>query len=199
MDRETHDLFDRIFTPIMIGNPADVKVIDDAYFGGPKSGGKRGRGTEKTKVIVAVSLDKKGKPEYTKMAVSGDLTSKSLVGFAEKNITAGSAISSDAYRSYLKAFSDGTYAHEPQKFDAKGGTDHLRWLHTVVSNAKAFILGTYHGLDATHFQAYLDEFCFRMNRRFFASQLFDRLLCACSATSTVTYKKLIELGTLETT
>jgi predicted RNA-binding Zn-ribbon protein involved in translation (DUF1610 family)/transposase-like protein len=173
---------------------AGIVEVDDTYFGGPKRGGKRGRGTEKTKVIVAVSLDKKGKPEYTKMAVSDDLTSKSLVGFAEKNITAGSTISSDAYSSYLKAFSDGRHTHEPQKFDAKGDTDHLRWLHTVVSNAKAFILGTYHGLDATHFQAYLDEFCFRINRRFFASQLFDRLLCACASTVTVTYKNLVNCG-----
>jgi transposase-like protein len=132
------------------------------------------------------------------MAVTDDLTSKSLVAFAEKNIKAGSTISSDAYRSYLKAFSDGTYTHEPKKFDAKTDPDHLRWLHTVVSNAKALILGTYHGLDTTHFQAYLDEFCFRMNRRFFAPQLFDRLLCACSSTSTVTYKTLVGLDVLET-
>jgi hypothetical protein len=84
---------------------------------------------------VVVSLDKKGKPGYTKMAVSDDLTSKSLAAFAEKNITAESTISSDAYRSYLKAFLDGMYTHKPQKFDAKSDTDHLRWLHTVVSNA----------------------------------------------------------------
>jgi hypothetical protein len=106
---------------------------------------------------VGVSLDKKGKPGYTNRAVSDDLTSKRLVGFAEKNIAAGAAISSDAYSSYLKTSSEGTYMHEPQKFNAKSDTDHLRW-HTVVSNAKAFILGTYHGLDAAHFQAYLDEF-----------------------------------------
>ncbi|GHU58292.1 hypothetical protein FACS189444_1730 [Spirochaetia bacterium] len=155
---------------------AGMVEVDDTSFGGPKRGGKRGRGTEKTHVRVGVSLSGAGKPEYPKMAVSDDLTSKRLVTFAEKNITEGSTISSDAYRSYLKAFSEGTYMHEPQKFDAKGDTDHLRWLYTVVSNVKAFILGTSHGLDATHFQAYLDEFCFRMNQRFFAAQLFDRFL-----------------------
>jgi hypothetical protein len=36
---------------------AGIVEVDDTYFGGPKSGGKRGRGTEKTQVIVAVSLD----------------------------------------------------------------------------------------------------------------------------------------------
>jgi hypothetical protein len=45
---------------------AGIVEVDDSYFGGPKSGGKRGRGTEKAKVIVAVSLDKKGRPGYAK-------------------------------------------------------------------------------------------------------------------------------------
>jgi hypothetical protein len=154
---------------------AGIVEVDDTYFGGPKHGGKRGRGTGKTKVIVAVSLNDQGKPGYVKIAVSDDLTDKSLVEFAEKNRRAGATVSSDTYRSYLKAFSEGIYAHDPKKFDAKGDKNRLKWLHTIVSNAKTFILGTYHRLDATHFQAYLDEFCFRMNRRFFAFQLFEAL------------------------
>jgi transposase-like protein len=171
--------------------------VDDSYFGGPKSGGKRGRGTEKTSVIVAVSLDEEGKPGFTRMAISPNLKSDTLVAFAEKNITEGSTISSDAYSSYIKAFSSGKYPHKPLKFDPKKEPDHLRWLHTFVSNAKTFILGTYHGLDDTHFQAYLDEFCFRANRRFFASELFDRLLCACASTMTITYKKLVGIADVE--
>jgi hypothetical protein len=125
------------------------------------------------------------------MAVTDNVASEALISFAEKNIAEGATIRSDAYRSYGKAFSEGTYQHQPIKYDPQESPEHLRWLHTVVSNAKQFILGTYHGLDETHFQAYLDEFCFRINRRFFTSQLFDRLLCACSATSTITYKSLI--------
>jgi transposase-like protein len=133
------------------------------------------------------------------MAVSENISSDTLVAFAETNIREGSTISSDAYRSYTKAFSSGKYGHEPVKFDIKEESNHLRWLHTIISNAKAFILGTYHGLDGSHFQAYLDEFCFRMNRRFFASELFDRLLCACTSTETVTYKNLVNLTVSEAT
>jgi transposase-like protein len=170
---------------------AGLVEVDDAYFGGPKSGGKRGRGTEKAKVLVAVSLNEKGKPQFVKMAITDNVASEALISFTGKNIAEGSIIRSDAYRSYGKAFSESTYQHQPIKYDPQESPEHLRWLHTVVSNAKRFILGTYHGLDETHFQAYLDEFCFRINRRFFTSQLFDRLLCACSATSTITYKNLI--------
>jgi hypothetical protein len=134
---------------------------------------------------------RKGKPEYVKMAVTEDIKSESLVKFAEESVTAGSAISSGAYRSYIKAFSGGNFRHGPVKYEPKEGNEHLKWLHVIISNAKRFIPGTYHGLDATHFQAYLDEYCFRVNRRFYAPQIFDRLLCACSSTSTVTYKMLV--------
>ena len=41
--------------------------FDDTYIGGPTVGKKRGRGTEKSKVFVAVSIDKKGRPKYLKM------------------------------------------------------------------------------------------------------------------------------------
>ena len=44
-----------------------VVEFDDAYFGGPTAGGKRGRGTEKAKVFVALSLDAHGNPQYLKM------------------------------------------------------------------------------------------------------------------------------------
>jgi transposase-like protein len=165
--------------------------MDETYIGGPKSGGKRGRGTEKSKVLVAVSLNNGKNPEFVKMAVIDDITGDTLAGFAARTIREGSTISSDGCRSYLKAFSTDKYTHDPAKYDPYQRPEHLRWLHTIVSNAKRFILGTYHGLDGTHLQAYLDEFCYRINRRFFTAQLFDRILCACSSTTTLTYKQLI--------
>jgi hypothetical protein len=82
------------------------------------------------------------------------------------------------------------YDHQPLEFNAKENPDHLKWLHTMISNAKAFIGGTYHGLASKHLQSYLDEFCFRTNRRRFEGQLFNRLLTACVSTDTITYQKL---------
>ena len=39
---------------------------------------------------------------------------------------------------------------------------------------QAFLLGTYHG-RCTQLQSYLDEFCFRFNRRKTGDQIFSRL------------------------
>jgi hypothetical protein len=56
-------------------------------------------------------------------------------------------------------------------------TRQLYWIHTTISNAKAFISGTYHAL-LKKLQSYLDEFCFRFSRRFFCGKLFDHLATA---------------------
>jgi hypothetical protein len=77
------------------------------------------------------------------------------------------------------------------KFDPKENPDHLDWLHKIVGNAKAYIMGTYHGLGVKHLQGYLSEFCFRLNRRTFGGKLFDRMLNACMSATTVTYKELV--------
>lgn len=58
----------------------------------------------------------------------------------------------------------------PKKFEAGD----LKWLHTAISNFKAFILGTYHG-RCLDYQPYLNEFCFRFNRRGVRTELFPRL------------------------
>lgn len=51
-----------------------VIEFDDAYFGGPTVGKKRGRGTEKAKVFVALSLDDRGNPRFLKMRVTPDIS-----------------------------------------------------------------------------------------------------------------------------
>ena len=56
--------------------------FDDAYFGGPTTGKKRGCGTEKAKVFVALSLDERGKPRFLKMRVTPNIKQASVKKFA---------------------------------------------------------------------------------------------------------------------
>ena len=135
---------------------------------------KRGRGTDKTPVLIGLSLGQYGNPLYVKMRKVSDVKKDTLVDFAHTYIETGSKISSDAFRSYKQLAAEG-YEHEAKEFNPKENPDHLKWLHTIVSNAKAFIAGTFHGLDAKHLQAYLNEFCYRFNRRNFKGELFNRL------------------------
>lgn len=51
------------------------------------------------------------------------------------------------------------YGH--QKEIVKGWNVHklLKWTHILISNAEAFVQGTFHGVDKKHLQFYLDDFC----------------------------------------
>ncbi|EQD79625.1 putative transposase, partial [mine drainage metagenome] len=40
-------------------------------------------------------------------------------------------------------------------------------VHLVFSNLKTWLRGTHHGVSPQHLQAYLNEFTFRFNRRFY--------------------------------
>jgi transposase-like protein len=163
--------------------------VDDAFFGAADDNGKRGRGTSKTQVVIGLTLNEKGNPGYLKMEIVKDLTSDTVAAFAEANIESGSTISTDAYKSFNQFKRDG-YNHLPKVFEPKEDKDHLKWLHTIVSNVKAFINGTFHGLDEKHLQFYLAEFCYRFNRRFHIDTIFNKLLASCSASQKISFAEL---------
>lgn len=148
--------------------------FDDTYFGGPTVGKKRGRGTEKAKVFAAVSLDERGNPRHVKIQLTQDIRQASVKKFARTAFAPRSTIHSDRYRNYIPALA--SYAHKRMPYDPNSGL--LHWLHIVISNAKAFILGTYHGLPKKNLQSYLDKYCFRFSRRDFGPRLLEHLALA---------------------
>ena len=160
---------------------ANIVEIDEAYFG-VKDNNKRGRGTNKTKVLVHVSTDDKGKPQFAKMSIVDNLKSKTLTDEIKKTVVEGSKIITDNFQSYNDLENNG-YLHENVDYI-------IKWVHIIISNAKTYIRGTYHGSCIEHLQRYLDEFCYRFNRRFWEGQLFNRLVTACVGCETITYKEL---------
>jgi hypothetical protein len=59
----------------------------------------------------------------------------------------------------------------------KEGNFNLKWLHIAISNLKKH-LQTYHMISERMVQNYLDEFCYKLNRRYFCEKLFVRLIVA---------------------
>jgi len=55
----------------------------------------------------------------------------------------------------------------------------LPWVHITIGNLKTFLPGTYHGVSGKYLQEYLNEFCYRFNRRRMLHELPLRLLNAC--------------------
>ena len=123
---------------------------------------------------MALFLDDRGNPRFLKMRVTPNIKQVSVKKFVHAAFANDSEIHTDSYCSYIPALED--YTHEYQPYDPNSGL--LHWLHIVISNAKAFILGTYHGLPKKYLQAYLDEYCFRFSRRDFGPRLLERLALA---------------------
>jgi transposase-like protein len=167
-----------------------VVEMDEGFFGTPSEGeGKRGRGTDKTPVVIGLSLVN-GQPGFVKAQVLPTTDGDSIAAFAEKNIEKGSSIASDGYLAYRKLSAKG-YIHVPENFDPDENPEHLKWLHIVIANLKDFFGGTYHGIGSRHMQPFLDEFCFRFNRRSWHPQLFGRTVAACTVCPVFTRHSLI--------
>ena len=167
-----------------------IVTVDEAFFTGREENGtvpKRGRGTSKTKVIVAVSLNKAGYPQYAKMYVVDNFKAKTIEQFMCENVKTNFIITTDGFSSYKSQKLKKDYFHDFQNFDKDDKNSNVKWLHIVISNAKAFILGTFHGLDRINLQSYLNEFCYRFNRRYIPQMMFDKLLNSLFITNPVGY------------
>jgi hypothetical protein len=168
-----------------------IVEMDEAFFGAADEGGKRGRGAEKTAVMVSVSLTAGGKkPRFARMKVVDAVNGAAALSFAGSTVAKGSEIRTDGLNIYPVLSRNG-YNLVQKEYSPKKQPEHLHWTHIVISNAKAFIEGTFHGLDSIHLQRYLDEFCYRFNRRWMAGGVFSRLVIACAFSDKITYHELV--------
>ena len=90
----------------------------------------------------------------------------------------------------LEDIETGEKSNHCRYFKAKVLTDHcadqinettketLRWVHIAISNAKRNFLGNHHKIKGKYLQLYLNEFIYKLNRRYFGEKLFDRLVIA---------------------
>jgi transposase-like protein len=161
--------------------------MDDAYFGG-KGNGKMGRGTAKTPVVVMV--EERG--EHAGYIGINALTAASkpqLSAAAQEKIAPGRLV-----HTYCWTGCNGLAAlghdHHAEKVPPHQAHEKLPWVHIAISNAKTFLLGTYHGVSHKYLQTYLDEFCYRFNRRTWETTLTERLITACSVAKPVTLAEL---------
>lgn len=167
--------------------------IDEMFIGSPSEAKKRGRGTEKTPVLVAVSyVPIKGKEEVTgfaKLRAVEKIDEQTVSEFIKTNIEPGATIRTDGLSVYPPLEKHG-YTHDREPVKKRKAHLVLPHVHTFISNLRSFVQGTHHGLSETHLQQYLDEFCYRFNRRHRRSEMFDRLLRACLEQEELPYSAL---------
>ena len=149
---------------------------------------KRGRGSQKkTKVLVmaeSIPVDgettKKGKPRkvgHIKMFVIDDLKASTIEEKVSEHINKDSTIDSDNSTSYTN-FNMLVKEHRPKVVPKEELGKMLPWVHIAISNAKRMLLDVFHDIRPEYMQSYLNEFCYKFNRRHFGEKRFDRLMIA---------------------
>lgn len=166
--------------------------FDEGYFSTEtskkdKENLKRGRGSQKqTNVAVMAESTplediETGKTShhcrYFKMKVLESHYSEEINSLIEESFNEKSIVFSDKSTSYVN-ISDYVEVHVTEKSSNETTVKVLPWVHIAISNAKRTLLGIYHKIKGKYLQLYLDEFCYKLNRRYFGDKLFDRLTIA---------------------
>jgi transposase len=154
--------------------------IDEAYIGGRRSGGKRGRGAP-GKTIVMVMVERGGRMTAQ---VIPDVRKETLRDVVLDNIEPGAVVSTDELMSYGLLTGD-SYTHGAVKHAAKewswydwrtGETFHTNSVEGFWRLFKASVRSTHIHISEKRMAAYLAEFCYRSNHRQFGNAMFDLLI-----------------------
>jgi ISXO2-like transposase domain/Transposase zinc-ribbon domain len=183
-----------------IGGEHPVEV-DECLIGGETRG--EGRGTHHKSIVVGAievrSRTDDGKKRKRRvyagrlrLRVVPDRSAEALIGFVKDNVALGSTLRTDGWTGY-PGLPELGYHHEaltlggdPDKAEA-----HLPMIHLVFSNLKTWIKGTHHSrIEPKHLQAYLNEYVFRFNRRFYPMTAFHSVLGIASRSVPPTYAQL---------
>ena len=166
--------------------------LDEGYFSVAskeieRGKGTRGRGAEGKQNVAVMA-------ESTRWKISKRAKRRSMcvisrpgywIAIKVKESTAWSGTAWRMMPSYFRTkalltltSSDLVELHVTEKSDAKTTKETLKWVHIAISNAKRTLLGNYHKIKRKYLQLYLNEFIYKLNRRYFGDKLFDRLVIA---------------------
>lgn len=203
-----------------IGGEWPVEV-DETFVGGATQGEGRGR-HNKTLVAGAVEVRLRRKapgadpnlpsgqrPQHRgghgrgviagrlRLQVIPNRRQETLELFVRDYVEPGTEVRTDGWSSYESLGKLG-FQHEavPLRGDHAKADQHLPMIHIVFGNLDTWLLGTHHGVSPKHLQAYLSEFVFRFNRRFWPMAAFVSVLGIAVRTPAPTYAGLYR-GTWE--
>lgn len=164
--------------------------VDDAFWGGERRGGKRGRGAAgKTPFVAAVACAADGRPLAMRMTPVQGFRSASIARWARQHLAADAAVLSDGLYCFRAIAATCPHGHivtggGPASVERREFT----WVNTLIGNVKNALHGTCHAVRAKHLGRYLGAFAYRFNRRFTLSQMVERLAYVACRTAPLPYR-----------
>ncbi len=164
------------------------EVVNDEFKRG-KTKLKSGQGSQRqAKVLVMVESkpvehDLKHKKKrvlgYVKMSYVDSFTIKSINYEVQKSICKTATVYTDKHKGFNR-LSNVVKKHYSEVVKKEDAMKKLPWVHTIISNSKKMTAGIHHSVNKKYIQNYLNEFCYKLNRRNFKHRdMFDGLALAC--------------------
>ncbi len=169
--------------------------LDEAYISKSTRANtklKRGKGSQRKQNVVVMAEStpledivtgaNSSHCRYYKMKILDSHKSESIESCVEQSLDEKTFVLSDKSNTYNN-LSDYIEGHVTELSDPVTTNTTLRWVHIAISNVKRNLLGIYHKISGAYLQNYLNEFCYKLNRRYFGDRLFDRVIIAIANSS----------------
>ena len=156
---------------------AGLVQLDDAYVGGVAHG-RAGRGTTQTPVVVGLELGPRRHPRYVFVEPVPDLRAESVETVVKEHVERYGIWETDGATVFVRIAKAMEAEHRVTLSEEGIESGRFSWIHTFVSNLKAFLQGTYHGRVRKYLRLYVKEFEWRFNRRRYGRAIYERLLVA---------------------
>ena len=128
---------------------SDGTSVSDAYLGGVRSGGKRGRGAPgKTPFVAAVSTSLEGRPRKVKLVPVKGFRKREIARGAKRWLAPGSEVLTDGLRCW-NALDGVVGSHRAIRTGSGRQAARMapfKWVNTTLGNIKSAITGTYRKL-----------------------------------------------------
>ena len=156
------------------------------------SGGKRGRGAPNKSIVVVMVEQREHTAGSAALEIVPDASWESLGPTVRGRIEGvNTTLVTDGHRGYSPLQSAGVDHEATTLVTPEAAGEVLPWAHTIISNLKAWLIGTFHGVSHKHLDCYLKEFIYRFNRRWNEDKLFYFLTRRAIEGKPLPYHRLI--------
>jgi hypothetical protein len=154
--------------------PLDKIAEVDEFFVGGHEPNKQGRSADSKKKKIVIGLENLGGGKVGRMycKVIKNASSDELGKFFELHIGKNTEIKTDGWKGYTPLMTQ----YEGLSQEKSNNGKNFPELHTQIMTLKSWLRGIYHHCSAKHAQRYLNEYCFRFNRRQFMDRIFHKLV-----------------------
>jgi transposase-like protein len=164
---------------------------DETFLGARNERGAPGR--TRGKPLVAIAVENRGNHAGSlRLSHVPDASQAELGPFVRGAIdTPETTVRTDGWWGYGDLAEHGARHQRRVQPTRRHAVKLLPWSHTVASNLKTWLRGTFHGVSKKHLPLYLNEFSYRFNRRWREAELFGFVLRRAAIGEPLPYARLI--------